>query len=252
MAQKQNTTPVPILKQINRHNEDGSYSYGYEGADGSYKIETKSATGEVKGKYGYVDDSGNLREVEYGANQDGFHPTGTGINVAPAAPHNPSQSYPSLRDGEIDDGQYREDPNIYLDPKYNSKPSRAQNNFQFKQNRPAAPAPARDYNQQSFFEQSPVPQTPRAQFPAPTPRPYYQPEYQQPQPNYYQQPQPQPQNNYYQPPQQNYYQPQQQNYQQSSSYYRNSNQPEYNIFHGHPAQNLDLQTGSYTLQYGKK
>lgn len=74
LAQKQNTTPVPILKQINRHNEDGSYSYGYEAADGSYKIETKSATGEVKGKYGYVDADGNLREISYGANQHGFNP----------------------------------------------------------------------------------------------------------------------------------------------------------------------------------
>ena len=34
-GQKQNTTPVPILRQINRHNEDGSYSYGYEGAKDS-------------------------------------------------------------------------------------------------------------------------------------------------------------------------------------------------------------------------
>lgn len=73
-AQKQNTTPVPILKQINRHNEDGSYSYGYEAADGSYKIETKSAKGEVKGKYGYVDTDGNLREISYGANQYGYQP----------------------------------------------------------------------------------------------------------------------------------------------------------------------------------
>lgn len=29
---------------------DGSYTYGYEAADGSFKIETKAATGEVKGK----------------------------------------------------------------------------------------------------------------------------------------------------------------------------------------------------------
>lgn len=28
---------------------DGSYTYGYEAADGSFKIETKAATGEVKG-----------------------------------------------------------------------------------------------------------------------------------------------------------------------------------------------------------
>ena len=73
---QQYTTPVPILKQINRHNEDGSYSYGYEGADGSFKIETKYANGEVYGKYGYVDDSGKTREVEYGATKRGFEPQG--------------------------------------------------------------------------------------------------------------------------------------------------------------------------------
>lgn len=77
-------TPIPILKQINRHNEDGSYTYGYEGADGSFKIETKLATGEVKGKYGYVDESsGKVRVVEYGANKYGFQPSGDGITVAP-------------------------------------------------------------------------------------------------------------------------------------------------------------------------
>lgn len=57
MAQQQyqQTTPVPILKQINRHNEDGSYSYGYEGGDGSFKIETKYPNGEVYGKYIHID-----------------------------------------------------------------------------------------------------------------------------------------------------------------------------------------------------
>lgn len=66
-----------------RHNEDGSYTYGYEGADGSFKIETKLATGEVKGKYGYVDETGKVRVVEYGANKYGFQPSGEGITVAP-------------------------------------------------------------------------------------------------------------------------------------------------------------------------
>ncbi|CAH0387379.1 unnamed protein product [Bemisia tabaci] len=75
--------PVQILKQINRHNEDGSYTYGFEGSDGSFKIETKLANGEVKGKYGYVDDSGKVRVVEYGANRYGFQPSGEGITVAP-------------------------------------------------------------------------------------------------------------------------------------------------------------------------
>lgn len=74
--QQQYTTPVPILKQINRQNEDGSYSFGYEAADKSFKIETKYPNGEVYGKYGYVDDSGKVREVEYGASQRGFEPQG--------------------------------------------------------------------------------------------------------------------------------------------------------------------------------
>lgn len=73
--------PIAILKQINKHNEDGSYTYGYEGADGSFKIETKSATGEVKGKYGYTDADGKVKVVEYGANKYGFQPSGEGITV---------------------------------------------------------------------------------------------------------------------------------------------------------------------------
>jgi len=68
---QEHTTPVPILKQINRHNEDGSYSYGYEGADGSFKIETKFPDGQVLGKYGYVDDTGKVREVSDQRKRDG-------------------------------------------------------------------------------------------------------------------------------------------------------------------------------------
>ncbi|XP_011499992.1 PREDICTED: uncharacterized protein LOC105363886 [Ceratosolen solmsi marchali] len=113
----QQTTPVPILKQINRYNEDGSYSYGYEGADGTYKIESKYPSGEVYGKYGFLDDTGSLREVEYGASKRGFEPTGTDINVPP-----PTILGNSLPDGKTepdDDGQYREDPSVYYtDPKY--------------------------------------------------------------------------------------------------------------------------------------
>lgn len=71
------TTPVPILKQINKQNDDGSYSFGYEAADGSFKIETKYPNGDVAGKYGYVDESGKVREVSYGASsQRGFEPEG--------------------------------------------------------------------------------------------------------------------------------------------------------------------------------
>lgn len=74
--------PIAILKQINKHNEDGSYTYGYEGADGSFKIETKAANGDVKGQYGYVDADGKVRTVEYGADKYGFQPSGEGITAS--------------------------------------------------------------------------------------------------------------------------------------------------------------------------
>lgn len=82
---QQTTTPVPILKQINRQNDDGSYSFGYEAADGSFKIETKHQNGEVYGKYGYVDSDGKTREVEYGASkQRGFEPQGEFMISSPS------------------------------------------------------------------------------------------------------------------------------------------------------------------------
>lgn len=255
LAQKQHTTPVPILKQINRHNEDGSYSYGYEAADGSFKIETKSANGEVKGKYGYVDDTGNTREIEYGANQNGFAVSGDGINVPPVTSVNSHSTYPALQAGEIDDGQYREDPLMYNDPRYNSKPGKSS---QFRVNAaPARPtyaqpsairAPeepafrahqqpayrpqqqatyrAQPAQQQSYFDEEPIQQTER---------PYYQ--------SRFTSPAAAPQQSYFQP-QQNYYRPNN-NYQQQ---YQHPDQV--NIFHGHPATNLDLSTGSYSVTYG--
>ncbi|XP_053695693.1 pupal cuticle protein 27 [Sabethes cyaneus] len=177
-AQRDYTTPVPILKQINRHNEDGSYSYGYEAADGSFKIETKYPTGEVQGKYGYIDDAGKLREIEYGASKRGFEPAGTDINVPPPTLTNNNHAYPPLGPDEEDDGQYREDPSIYYkDSRYNTKPS----------------APA--------YQPRPAP----VQY-NPAPQQYYQnnvtpaPAYQQPQHRF--QAQPQPQQQYYRPAQQ--------------------------------------------------
>jgi len=81
---EETTPPVPILRQIQERNPDGSYTYGYESGDGTYKIETRYATGEVKGKYGYYDASGKLREVTYGAEPErGFEPVIEGVIVAP-------------------------------------------------------------------------------------------------------------------------------------------------------------------------
>merc|ERR1711973_1029889 len=78
------TTPIPILKFIDQHNNDGSYTYGFQSADGTYKIETRLTTGEVKGKYGYIDANGNLKETTYGADTGkGFVPVIDGVEVSP-------------------------------------------------------------------------------------------------------------------------------------------------------------------------
>merc|ERR1719351_202570 len=60
--------PVVIVKQVNEINEDGSYTVGYEASDGSFRLETKDAEGNVEGKYGVVDENGDIKIVEYSAN----------------------------------------------------------------------------------------------------------------------------------------------------------------------------------------
>merc|ERR1711990_1211222 len=81
------STPVPILRYIDSQNADGSYTYGFEGADGTYKIETRLADGQVRGKYGYYDPEGILREATYGATKEGgFEPQIDGVILPPSQP----------------------------------------------------------------------------------------------------------------------------------------------------------------------
>merc|ERR1712210_262198 len=81
------STPVPILRYIDSQNADGSYTYGFEGADGTYKIETRLADGQVRGKYGYYDPEGVLREASYGATKEGgFEPQIDGVILPPRQP----------------------------------------------------------------------------------------------------------------------------------------------------------------------
>jgi len=78
------TTQVPILKQINKVNDDGSYTFGYEAADGTFKVETRDARGNINGRYGFVDPEGNLKVVDYTAGNDaGFVAKADHIPVAP-------------------------------------------------------------------------------------------------------------------------------------------------------------------------
>ncbi|XP_008216689.1 uncharacterized protein LOC100679417 isoform X1 [Nasonia vitripennis] len=142
-------TPVAILKQINRHNEDGSYTYGFEGADGSFKIETKQANGEVKGKYGFVDDGGKVRVVEYGADQYGFQPSGEGITVAPPTLVDETTSKEALEAARYAD--YQEQQQQYQQPI-------------------ARPAPARQGGLSHRPTPAPVRQAPQAYQPQYTPQ----------------------------------------------------------------------------------
>lgn len=77
------TTPVPILKQINRVNDDGSYTYGYEAADGTFKVETRSKEGDVQGKYGYLDETGEIKIVDYSSGRTGHTARGTHLPEQP-------------------------------------------------------------------------------------------------------------------------------------------------------------------------
>ncbi|CAG5025112.1 unnamed protein product [Parnassius apollo] len=59
-------------------NDDGSFTFGYESADGSFKEETRGTDCVVRGKYGYVDPDGNKREFTY-------------VSGNPCDPNNPNE-----------------------------------------------------------------------------------------------------------------------------------------------------------------
>lgn len=222
------TTPVPILRQINTHNDDGSYTYGYEGADGSYKVETKSANGEVKGKYGYYDDAGQLREIEYGATKNGFVPSGTDVRP-PVIPEN--TQFQSVDDSY---GQYR--PEVHERP-YDYQPETIAPNANLIQGRSAPRAFGRGQRRQQQRQQ--LAQQPQNDF-------FTQQEYTG---QYFEQQPQQYSGQYFQQQQ-----PQQQLYQEYQPQPTYSRSPSTNAFiqpqQLHPSvPNFDLGTGSYSIRY---
>lgn len=65
---KDPTKKLDIIKQIRKINKDGSYTVGYEAGDGTFKIESRDVLGNVKGTYGYVDSTGEIKRVSYNGN----------------------------------------------------------------------------------------------------------------------------------------------------------------------------------------
>merc|ERR1711981_672240 len=87
--------PVVILKQVNEINEDGSYTGGYEASDGSFRLETKDAEGNVEGKYGFLE-NGEIKIVEYSANNStGFQ---SDLELAQVNPLTEAEAAPQQAD----------------------------------------------------------------------------------------------------------------------------------------------------------
>ncbi|EZA61054.1 hypothetical protein X777_08266 [Ooceraea biroi] len=75
-SETQHDHQVAILKQIRKVNDDGSYTYGYEAGDGSFKVESRDVLGNIKGTFGFVDADGEIKRVSYSSsNGTGFKST---------------------------------------------------------------------------------------------------------------------------------------------------------------------------------
>jgi len=57
--------PVATLERYSHKNEDGSFTFGYVAADGSFREETRGTDCITRGKYGYIDPEGVKREYSY-------------------------------------------------------------------------------------------------------------------------------------------------------------------------------------------
>lgn len=56
---------VGTLERYSHKNDDGSFTFGYVGADGSFREETRGVDCITRGKYGYIDPDGVKREYTY-------------------------------------------------------------------------------------------------------------------------------------------------------------------------------------------
>lgn len=56
---------IKVLDRYSHRNEDGSFTWGYQSADGSFKEETIGVDCITTGRYGYIDPRGEVREFSY-------------------------------------------------------------------------------------------------------------------------------------------------------------------------------------------
>lgn len=87
LARPQKSEIVPILSSVQDKAYDGSYKFGYESADGTVRDEigevknpgTEDEYVVVEGSYKYIDSNGEVVEVRYRADENGFVPYGKNI-----------------------------------------------------------------------------------------------------------------------------------------------------------------------------
>ncbi|CAB3238805.1 unnamed protein product [Arctia plantaginis] len=148
--------PVQTIRNYNKVNDDGSFTFGYEAADGSFKEETRGTDCVVRGKYGYVDPDGNKREFTYVSGN----------------PCDPNKQDDDDQESAAPDSAERDDP----EPNYPRRPAP----------RPTTPRPPTTFFQNDFRdadddedEEEPLQQIRQRVVQRPTPaprRPAYQPQ----------------------------------------------------------------------------
>ncbi|XP_022909367.2 uncharacterized protein [Onthophagus taurus] len=103
--------PVQTIRNYNKVNDDGSFTFGYEAADGSFKEETRGTDCVVRGKYGYVDPDGNKREFTY-------------VSGNPCDPNAPKEEQEPERDQDRSREVEKDDDGVPNYPNYPNYPIR--------------------------------------------------------------------------------------------------------------------------------
>jgi len=108
-----------ILRSESDIYPDGSYQYGYE-ADNGIEVQESGVAGvSVSGSAKYVDNDGTPIELTYTADENGYHPQGAHLPVAPPIP-----DYILRALAYIEAHPNRNDPYAYVhqpDPVYEAK-----------------------------------------------------------------------------------------------------------------------------------